>query len=537
MSYWPALSCALVGMGFVLITLPFFLRIRWLTSLVLRGEDLHHTHKAPVPRLGGLVLVTAFLAVELFIALVHPEARPKVSGRPVVILASLAVFALGFWDDIRPLGARKKLLVQVIIALAVCNFGIVIQSFQIPFTAKVIHLGAWGTVMTVLWLVGMTNLVNLIDGVDGLAGGICLMLMSLLAYVAHTSGTFECLMSGMAGALAGFLVYNFPPARIYLGDGGAYFLGFQVGLLSLVNSHKGTIVAALVAPLFVLALPILDTLLALLRRGLRGLPLFRPDRKHLHHHMLQMGLSRRRVVLSFYALTLVFLAMGFAAYWSRGGLIPILLGLATLILLLCAGKFRFSRNWFAVGRVVGHSLSMRQEVQYALTLMKWLELEGSRRASVEELWEDLVFAAKRLGYTSVALKLQDGERVWEAPAMPRATQSFVQMLHGGFFGRLELRAAGDLAESTPPPQGGMASSRASIADARLFEIISDLVAEGWIKAASSFCKGDCQPLKFNSQGPSPRDRQAFSQTTRTGILTEQLQPAEEEVASSARNLP
>ena len=187
----------------------------------------------------------------------------------------------------------------------------------------------------------MTNLINLIDGVDGLAGGICLMLMGLLAYVGHDSGSFECLASGMAGALLGFLWFNFPPARIYLGDSGAYFLGFQIGLFAILNSHKGTVFAALVAPLFVLALPILDTALAILRRGLRGLPIFRPDRRHLHHHLLDMGLSRRKVVLYFYAVTLVFLAMGFAAYWSRGHLIPVLLGVGTLILLLCAGRLQF----------------------------------------------------------------------------------------------------------------------------------------------------------------------------------------------------
>ena len=154
-------------------------------------------------------------------------------------------------------------------------------------------------VLTVLWLVGMTNLINLIDGVDGLAGGICLMLMGLLAYVGHDSGSYECLVSGMAGALLGFLWFNFPPARVYLGDSGAYFLGFQIGLFSIISSHKGTIFAALVAPLFVLALPILDTTLAILRRGLRGLPIFRADRRHIHHHCSKWGCRAGRWSFTF----------------------------------------------------------------------------------------------------------------------------------------------------------------------------------------------------------------------------------------------
>src|ERR1044071_1456388 len=113
--------------------------------------------------------------------------------------------------------------------------------------------------VTVLWLVGMTNLINLIDGVDGLAGGICLMLMTLLAFVGHQTGNLALVSAGMAGALLGFLWFNFPPARIYMGDGGAYLLGFQIGLFTIVGSQKGTILPALVAPLFVLALPIVDT--------------------------------------------------------------------------------------------------------------------------------------------------------------------------------------------------------------------------------------------------------------------------------------
>ena len=147
-------------------------------------------------------------------------------------------------------------------------------------------------------------------------------------------------------------------ASTHRGDN-CYFLGFQIGLFSILSSHKGTVFAALTAPLFVLALPILDTTLAIVRRGLRGLPIFRPDRKHIHHHLLGMGMSRQKVVLYLYAVTLLFLVMGFAAYWSRGRLIPVLLGAATLILLLCAGKLRFSRDWFAVGQVVGNQAKGR----------------------------------------------------------------------------------------------------------------------------------------------------------------------------------
>src|SRR5262245_20988434 len=300
------ITTGLLGLGIVFLLIPLILKLSLHTKWFERAPDLHHTSKTPIPRLGGIALVAAFLGIEAFLAICFPEQRDSGQLR-IIVGSSLAMFALGLWDDIGSLGAKRKLLGQILIASVVCNFGVGIETFKIPFTDKISSLGSWGGVITIAWLVSMTNLINLIDGVDGLAGGICLMLMTLLAYVGHQSGNLELVASGMVGALLGFLWFNFPPARIYVGDGGAYFLGFQIGLFTIVNSQKGTILPALVAPLFVLALPILDTSLAILRRGLRGLPVFRPDRKHIHHRLIDMGLSRRKVVLSLYAVTLLFL--------------------------------------------------------------------------------------------------------------------------------------------------------------------------------------------------------------------------------------
>ena len=506
MSLWAIISCGVLGIGIVFLVVPLVLKAARETNLFPQRQEFHHTHQKPIPRLGGLALAAAFIGIEVFIAIFYPEHRAKTPGRTVVLISSLAMFALGFRDDLKPLGAKRKLLGQILIAGAVCLFGIGIERFKIPFGTTIIELGGWGVLLTILWLVGMTNLINLIDGVDGLAGGICLMLMALLAYVGHQSGSFELLVAGMAGALLGFLWFNFPPARIYLGDGGAYFLGFQIGLFAILSSHKGTVFAALVAPLFVLALPIVDTALAILRRGLRGLPIFRPDRQHIHHHLLDTGFSRRKVVLYLYAVTLIFLAMGFAAFWSRGHLVPVLLGLATLILLLCAGRLHFSRHWFAVGRMVGNSLEMRQEIHYALTLMRWLALEGGRRNSAEELYSDLVFAAQRLGYSSVKLTLADGQRVWDQTNGGQSTRTVVEVLHGGDFGTLELKApaCGIGSDSAPWTQECGRSFCPCVSDERVFEIVSELVAEGWVNAVSKFKNGDRTPLRFDAQSSVPK---------------------------------
>jgi hypothetical protein len=297
----------------------------------------------------------------------------------------------------------------------------------------------------------------------------------------------------MAGAVLGFLWFNFPPARIYLGDGGAYFLGFQIAMYSLISSHKGTVFAALLAPLFVLALPIVDTSLAIIRRGLRGLPLFRPDRRHIHHHLLDMGLSRRQVVLWSYGFTLVFLVMGLAVIWSRANLFPILLGVAVLVLLVCAGRFNFSREWFAVGRTVGNSLGMRREIQYALTLMSWLRHEGRRCGSLEELFDDLAFAAQRLGFSAVKITLRNGERSWNHTQNGSPLNTFRQELRGGELGILELHAGLCRDRSACQwPGGHNARGRPCpcAKDPRLFEIMSELVTEGWLRAVvNSRCPG------------------------------------------------
>ena len=506
MSWLALLACGCLGFAVVFSLVPLILSVCRRLDL-RRDRDFHNAQLAAVPRFGGVALVAALLAVEGLVALWCPSLCSGVSGRTAVFLSSLAMFAVGFWDDLKPLGAKRKLVAQVLISLAICFAGIQIETFKIPFSGRIIPLHGFGSFVTVLWLVGITNLINLIDGVDGLASGIALMLMGLLVYVGSQNGGFVYLATGMTGALLAFLYFNFPPARIYLGDGGAYLIGFQLGVFSIASSQKGSIVAALIAPLFVLALPIVDTSLAILRRGLRGLPLFRPDRRHLHHHLLGMGFSRRQVVLSFYGLTLLFLGMGLVALWSRGQLVPVLAGLALVVLLLCAGRLSFSREWFAVGRTLGNSLAMRQEIQYALCLIDWLRLEGRRCDSLDDLFADFVCAAGRLGFTSVKLSLPDGERRWEQPCCCANLRRFHQEFSGAQAGSLELRAPSCLAPiRCPLPAVGAGNGELGTCthwDRARFEIMSELVAECWVKASMQWRTARAR-LRLNSSSTPVR---------------------------------
>ena len=478
---------ALVGLfvcwGLILLILKGF---RYL-HLSNREEEWHHSRlrQTPVLRFGGIALAGAFVAVIVLFLCAFSQNPLEIKELTIIGGLSLAMFGLGLWDDFRPLGARRKFFGQLVIASAACFLGIGIQHLGLPFTGETVSLGFWKTwLITLLWLVGMTNLINLIDGVDGLAGGIALMLMLLMASVGGGADDVRFIAVGMTGALLGFLYFNFPPAKIYMGDGGAYFLGFLIGCLTISNSHKGTVFAALIAPLFVLALPILDTSLAIMRRSLRGLPLFRPDRRHIHHRLLEMGLSRRQLVIGLYAFTAIFLGLGLAVFWSHDQYLPILAGCAVLIILLAAGKLSFSREWFAVGRVLGGSFEMRAEIQYALHQTRWLAMEGARSKSIENLWDDLVFVSKKLGYVKVRLKLEDGEKIWRSPdAASEDCCTSTHQLPCGPNHVLELGAPG--------------SARG--VDETKFTILGDLVAEGWAKAARVWEKSHQQPVRFEAR--------------------------------------
>ncbi len=467
------------------------------TSLILKwfrlrnearcGRDFHHTHKTPVPRLGGGGMVASFVVVSLAIYLFHglPPSSTKTLG--VIVLSSLAMFGLGLWDDLRPLRAFWKLVAQVAIASAVYFGDVRIEILKNPVTEIDFALGIFGFFATVLWLVTLTNLINLIDGIDGLAGGICLMLMFLLANLGgNDSGPVMLLAVGVAGALLGFLKFNYPPAKIYMGDGGAYFLGFLIGILSITNSNKGTVVAALIAPAFALALPLVDVSLAVLRRGLPGLPIFRADRKHIHHHLISLGFSRERAVWGLYAVSLFCLFLAFNVFYSQGRLLPLFTGLLFLVLIISGHLSGFTKDWFKISSNLGKSLALRKETRYALTLSRWLEMEVERQDSVEELWQDYRFVIRKLGFSRVRLVLPDGANAWQCDEFQERAAEMQHICHEMNDGTvIELDAD------------------KTVMSEMLFNLLSDLASESWYKAASRWRLINKTAVEFVSKATPP----------------------------------
>jgi UDP-GlcNAc:undecaprenyl-phosphate/decaprenyl-phosphate GlcNAc-1-phosphate transferase len=233
----------------------------------------------------------------------------------VLALGGIAIVLLGIFDDIRGTGARVKLLVQFAVATAICLSGYVLQGFYIPLVGIVRLNPDFGVIISILWIVGLINSFNLIDGLDGLAAGVALIASLVLAALGFVVGNillvFTCLV--LAGSLSAFLFFNFPPARIYLGDTGSMFIGYLLAAVTLMGTFKGNAAVIILGPLLALSFPIFETLVSMLRRLVRGRPIFTGDRYHTHHRLLAKGLSKRRAVLTLYGVTLV---LGLAAYLS-----------------------------------------------------------------------------------------------------------------------------------------------------------------------------------------------------------------------------
>lgn len=447
---------------------------RWRVLVTGPREAQFHHHSASglIPRLGGICIVGGFTAACLMAGFLHGF-EPFVSKKFWAIVGSaLAMFAVGIFDDFKPIGAKKKLLAQLSIASLAYFLGMHADQFKNPLTGEIFSIGFWGYPLTVLWLVAMTNLINLIDGIDGLAGGIGIMLMGLLAWVAIPieNGFYSMICVGVIGALLGFLRFNFPPAKIYMGDGGAYFLGFLVGLISLETSHKGTVAAALTAPALALALPILDTTMALLRRGMKGLPLFRPDMEHIHHKLLKSGVTRLKAVLTLYVFCVIALCTALTLFLLSGLQIPIFIGLTSVFLIVLLRYLKVIPKFSTLVTVMQSYTKLRWHSRYMLTLSSWLQMEAEQCETLNDLWTAYAFFPKRVGFSRVRVIVGGEEKCWDCQTI---TGPLWQRRHHFSAGRkmlIEFSCS----------EGQMTRHE--------FEHVTDLAAEAWLKAVNRWEK-------------------------------------------------
>ena len=288
-----------------------------------------HIHSDPVPRLGGVAVFVAFTVVAGFLIAVPRMlgVGASVSARTIACILGSAtlVFLLGLYDDFRPLKAGVKFAVQAVAGalLFFAGFGV----FDIPLLFGSYNFGWLALPITILWVLWITNAFNLLDGVDGLAAGSALFSTITVFVVSLVSGNFlvSSLTLALAGAILGFLRFNFNPATIFLGDCGSLFIGFMLGALALAGAQKGSTIVAVAIPVVSFGLPVLETVLSLFRRFLSGEPLFTADRGHIHHKLLERGFSQRQVVLILYVVSALCGLLSLFLLYPSGPLVGIVL--------------------------------------------------------------------------------------------------------------------------------------------------------------------------------------------------------------------
>ena len=308
----------IMGFGLTLWATPQVKKIATYCG-ALDQPDARKVHKTPMPLWGGLaVSLSAILAflVALFGVSGLALSPRQFSGVIAIVFCSLFIVGVGMVDDRFGMAAKTKLMAQIGLSLILVGAGIRIDFFSLPFVDGVIYLSFWQSLaISMLWIVGVTNAVNLLDGLDGLVAGVACGSATILALVAAVNGQWLPVMAmvALAGAALGFLRYNFNPAQIFMGDTGSLFLGLMFASWSLLGFLKTTATVALTVPiLLVMAVPLLDTSYAILRRGWARQPIFKPDKGHLHHRLLSTGMSQKQAVVTIYAINTVFGLAGLA---------------------------------------------------------------------------------------------------------------------------------------------------------------------------------------------------------------------------------
>ncbi len=289
-----------IALLIVLAIMPFVIKFAIKTG-AMDAPDKRKVHRKPIPRVGGIGIYIGFLAAVLIIGLSTGIAQGHETELLGLIIGGTFIVIVGLIDDYKNLPAKVKLLGQIAAACILAFFDIRIDYITDPFGSW-IFLDYLSLPVTVFWIVGLTNTVNLIDGLDGLAAGVSTIASITLLLVAYRSGDafIVFLTAALVGAALGFLKYNFNPARIFMGDTGSMFLGFMFAGISIIGAVKSAATIALIVPILALGLPILDTTFAIIRRYRGGVPIFKPDKGHLHHRLLDLGFTQRQAVLLMY---------------------------------------------------------------------------------------------------------------------------------------------------------------------------------------------------------------------------------------------
>ncbi len=350
---------------------------------------IDRTKDRPVPRAGAFALVTAAVASVLLLGLVFTPVRALVrfsrTELSAVYLGALGILALGIIDDIKGLRAPPKFAVEILIAVGLYLYGVRASTVWLPF--GIVSLG-WvaGLLFTIVWIVGITNAFNLLDGIDGAAAGAAVFALLAMFVTSVTLGQplVALITVALAGATLGFLPFNFPPAKIFLGDAGSLFLGFMLATLALEGATKGPAIVAIAIPMVAFAVPVLDTLIAVVRRAARGAPVFKGDREHIHHRLLDLGLTPAQAAAILYVVCAAFAlaSMLFLNHNIRG--LAVVLTMVGAVVWLAVRHLRL-HEFFELARLAQRGITQTRAIQFNVSVRR--AADGLDRVRT---WDEIV---------------------------------------------------------------------------------------------------------------------------------------------------
>ncbi|MFN0069170.1 MAG: glycosyltransferase family 4 protein [Limisphaerales bacterium] len=328
---------------------PLARRLAFLIG-ALDVPDARKIHREPMPRLGGVAVFLGFATPWLLLYLIDNQVaqvfRQYEAQFFSLLAGGLAILLVGVADDVRPMRAFHKLIAQIVVAVGLYHAGFRITELSIPF-GEAIPLGPLALPASVLWIVALTNAVNLLDGIDGLVAGVTAIIALSLALINILAGNIlvALLTFSLAGAALGFLPYNFSPARIFLGDSGSLFVGLMMACIGTLSLFKATTATFILAPLVLFGLPLFDTTAVIFGRLRRGQHIFKPDKTHVHHRLLELGLNQRQAATLLYVVTGVLGMAAVVLSWRANAatFVAVLALTGAAVLILGAWTWRIRR--------------------------------------------------------------------------------------------------------------------------------------------------------------------------------------------------
>lgn len=380
------LSAFVLALLFAFLLTPAAVRLAGRIGALDRGQD------PPIPRIGGVAIVGgAMLALAGLGLAFEPTFNLLKLGWTelgvAVVGGGLGIVALGLVDDVRHLPPRVKFGLEILIALGLFFAGVQIRTLWLPQPFGIVALPtAVAAVFTVLWIVGITNAFNLLDGIDGAAAGagVFALLAMFVTSVTLGSPLVALLTVTLAGATLGFLPYNFPPARVYLGDVGSLTLGFSLAVLAIEGATKGPAIVALAIPMVAFAVPVMDTVIAMIRRSLRGAPLFQGDQEHLHHRLLALGLTKRQAAMILYAACAAFALASMLFLNPNVRSLAVVLTMVGLVVWFSVRYLRL-HEFYELARLASRGIQQTRAIQFNVALRR--AAEALNRAGD---WNDIV---------------------------------------------------------------------------------------------------------------------------------------------------